>query len=166
MHAAHERVTYERLKTAHAARGLRSQPLLVPVVVAVSRREAEMAESRREAFAELGFQVDRMGPESLVVRAVPALLQGADPERLLRDVLSDLAVHGSSVRLQEGINEVLATMACHGAVRANRRLSVEEMNALLRDIERTERGGQCNHGRPTWTALSLADLDRMFLRGR
>jgi DNA mismatch repair protein MutL len=166
MHAAHERVTYERLKAAHAARGLRSQPLLVPVTVAVSPREADMAEERREAFAGLGFEVDRLGPESLAVRAVPAPLQGADPERLLRDVLSDLAVHGSSARLQEGVNEVLATMACHGAVRANRRLGVDEMNALLRDIERTERGGQCNHGRPTWTALSLAELDRLFLRGR
>ncbi|MCU0970621.1 MAG: DNA mismatch repair endonuclease MutL [Gammaproteobacteria bacterium] len=166
MHAAHERVTYERLKSAHAARGLRSQPLLVPVTVAVSRREAEMAESGREAFAELGFEVDRIGPESLAVRAVPALLQGADAERLLRDVLSDLALHGSSARLQEGINEVLAAMACHGAVRANRRLTGDEMNALLRDIERTERGGQCNHGRPTWIALSVADLDRLFMRGR
>jgi DNA mismatch repair protein MutL len=166
MHAAHERVTYERLKVAHAARGLRSQPLLVPVTVAVSRREADMADERREAFAGLGFEVDRRGPESLAVRAVPALLQGADPERLLRDVLSDLAVHGSSARLEEGVNAVLATMACHGAVRANRRLGLDEMNALLRDVERTERGGQCNHGRPTWTALSLADLDRLFLRGR
>jgi DNA mismatch repair protein MutL len=134
--------------------------------VAVSRREADLADAAGDLLAELGLAVDRLGPESLAVRAVPVLLQGADAERLVRDVLADLATHGVSTRLGEALNGVLATMACHGAVRANRRLTLDEMNALLRDIERTERSGQCNHGRPTWTRLGLAELDRLFLRGR
>jgi DNA mismatch repair protein MutL len=166
MHAAHERITYERLKGASAAHAVASQPLLVPVTVAVSRREADLADAAGDLLAELGLAVDRLGPESLAVRAVPVLLQGADAERLVRDVLADLATHGVSTRLGEALNGVLATMACHGAVRANRRLTLDEMNALLRDIERTERSGQCNHGRPTWTRLGLAELDRLFLRGR
>jgi len=166
MHAAHERVTYERLKTAQATQGISSQPLLVPVTVAVSRREADLAEEAGDLLARLGLAVDRLGPETLVVRAVPVLLQGADAERLMRDVLADLATHGTSTRVGEALNGVLATMACHGSVRANRRLTLDEMNALLRDIERTERSGQCNHGRPTWTRLGLGELDRLFLRGR
>ena len=166
MHAAHERITYERLKAAVGGQGVRSQPLLVPVSVAVSGREAELAEREAAAFARLGLAVDRIGPETLAVRAVPALLQGADAERLLRDLLADLAVDGSSGRLGEALNASLATMACHASVRANRRLTLDEMNALLRDIERTERSGQCNHGRPTWVRLSVAELDRLFLRGR
>lgn len=167
MHAAHERITYEAFKRAREDdAGIKSQPLLVPVSVTVSRREAEMAEAQAEVFAALGMQVERLGDEALVVRALPALLRGADAERLLRDILSDLAVHGSSQRILESINAVLATMACHGSVRANRRLGIEEMNALLRAIERTERSGQCNHGRPTWTQLNMAELDRLFLRGR
>jgi DNA mismatch repair protein MutL len=166
MHAAHERITYEAFKHARAGEGIKSQPLLVPVSVAVSRREADMAEQHGAVFAELGMEVDRLGDQSLVVRALPALLRQADAERLLRDVLADLVVHGSSQRILEQINEVLATMACHGSVRANRRLGIEEMNALLRDIERTERSGQCNHGRPTWTQLDMQALDKLFLRGR
>ena len=166
MHAAHERITYERLKVAHGVEGVRSQPLLVPLSVAVSAREAELAEREAPALERLGLAVDRIGPQTLAVRAVPALLQGVDVERLLRDVLADLAAHGTSRRLNEALNAILATMACHGAVRANRRLTLDEMNALLRDIERTERSGQCNHGRPTWTRLSLAELDRLFMRGR
>ena len=166
MHAAHERITYERFKSARQGEGMRSQPLLVPVTVNVSAREAELAEQQAETFAVLGMQVDRMGEQVLVVRAVPPLLRNADSEKLLRDVLSDLAMYGQSRRVLESINEVLATMACHGSVRANRRLTIEEMNALLRDIERTERSGQCNHGRPTWTALSMQELDKLFLRGR
>jgi DNA mismatch repair protein MutL len=166
MHAAHERITYERFKSAREGEGIRSQPLLVPVSVNVSAREADSAERYGDTFQALGMQVDRMGEQVLVVRALPALLRGADAERLLRDVLSDLAVFGSSQRVLESINEVLATMACHGSVRANRRLTLEEMNALLRDIERTERSGQCNHGRPTWTQLSMQELDKLFLRGR
>jgi DNA mismatch repair protein MutL len=166
MHAAHERITYEAFKAAREGEGIKSQPLLVPVSVAVSRREAELVEEHAAVFSGLGMTVDRLGDESLVVRALPALLRHADAERLVRDVLSDLVVHGDSRRILEQINEVLGTMACHASVRANRRLSIEEMNALLRDIERTERSGQCNHGRPTWTQLDMAALDRLFLRGR
>lgn len=166
MHAAHERITYERFKQAMAADGIRSQPLLVPVSVKVSKREADLAQEQAAMFAELGMEVDRLDQETLVVRAVPVLLQGSDAERLLRDVLSDLATYGSSARIRQALNEVLATMACHGSVRANRRLGLDEMNALLRDIERTERSGQCNHGRPTWTRLSMTELDKLFLRGR
>ena len=166
MHAAHERITYERFKQARTQGDIRSQPLLVPVAVKVSAREADLAETRAADFAALGLSVDRLDADTLVVRAVPVLLQGADAEQLVRDILSDLAVYGSSGRLGQAIDQVLSTMACHGSVRANRRLSLAEMNALLRDIERTERGGQCNHGRPTWTRLALADLDRLFLRGR
>jgi DNA mismatch repair protein MutL len=166
MHAAHERVTYERLKTLLAGTGVRRQPLLLPVRVAVSPREAELAEELRELLLELGLEVDRTGADSLLVRAIPALLQGADGEGLLRDLLADLVVLGDSDRVHRELHRVLATLACHGSVRANRRLTLEEMNALLRDMERTERADQCNHGRPTWVRLSLAELDRLFLRGR
>jgi DNA mismatch repair protein MutL len=166
MHAAHERITYEGLKSAYQAQGIRSQPLLVPLGVRVSRREADACESHQEWFAALGFEIDRAGPEQLLVRQVPVLLHGADIDTLVRDVLSDLLEHGASRRLQETMNELLSTMACHGSVRANRRLGIEEMNALLRDLENTERGGQCNHGRPTWVQMELGELDRLFLRGR
>jgi DNA mismatch repair protein MutL len=166
MHAAHERITYERLKCAFDAQAIATQPLLVPVGVAVASREADLAEDQAEVFARLGFVVERAGPETLLVREVPALLAGSDAAQLLRDVIADLAAHGSSARIGTQRDELLATMACHGSVRANRQLTLPEMNALLRDMEATERSGQCNHGRPTWTQLSLADLDRMFLRGR
>ncbi len=166
MHAAHERITYERLKAAQAGQGIRSQPLLVPVSLAVSRREADLAEQHREELASLGVELDRQGPETLVVRQVPSLLIRGDAEALVRDLLADLEGQGSSTRLQEAMNEVLSTMACHGSVRANRQLELAEMNALLRDMERTERSGQCNHGRPTWVRIGLEELDRLFLRGR
>ena len=166
MHAAHERITYEGLKTAQAEAGIRSQPLLVPVSLSVSEREAALAESSPEVFRELGFEVDRLGPEQLVIRQVPTLLASADAAALVRDVLSDLLEHGLSTRLREAMNDILSTMACHGSVRANRQLTLAEMNALLRDMERTERSGQCNHGRPTWVQYSLAELDRLFLRGQ
>lgn len=166
MHAAHERVTYERLKQAMDSEGLRSQPLLVPESMALSQREADCADEHADWFARLGFELQRMGPESLAIREIPALLRQADAAQLVRDVLADLLEYGSSDRIQAHRNELLATMACHGAVRANRRLTLTEMNALLRDMEATERSGQCNHGRPTWTRLSLAELDRLFLRGR
>ncbi|HEY9151112.1 MAG TPA: DNA mismatch repair endonuclease MutL [Gammaproteobacteria bacterium] len=166
MHAAHERITYERLKAAQAGQGIRSQPLLVPVSLAVSRREADLAEQHREELASLGVELDRQGPEALVVRQVPSLLIRGDAEALVRDLLADLEGQGSSTRLQEAMNEVLSTMACHGSVRANRQLELAEMNALLRDMERTERSGQCNHGRPTWVRIGLEELDRLFLRGR
>ncbi|MCP3866835.1 MAG: DNA mismatch repair endonuclease MutL [Gammaproteobacteria bacterium] len=166
MHAAHERIAYERFKQAYGNAGIQSQPLLVPVTVAVSRREADLAEARQDLFLELGMEVDRLGAETLAVRAVPVLLQGSDSEKLIRDLLSDLVVFGSSERIESEIDQVLATMACHGSVRANRHLTHEEMNALLRDMEATERSDQCNHGRPTWTRLEMKDLDRLFLRGR
>lgn len=166
MHAAHERITYERLKQGLEGEGIRAQPLLVPLTLAVSEREADLAEAHPEVFSELGFEVDRSGPEQVRVRQVPALLAEADVAQLVRDVLADLAEHGVSGRLREAANAVLSTMACHGSVRANRELTLPEMNALLRDMERTERSGQCNHGRPTWVALSLAELDQWFLRGR
>ncbi|WP_461480515.1 DNA mismatch repair endonuclease MutL [Porticoccus sp.] len=166
MHAAHERITYERMKQAFAAEGLSSQPLLVPATLAVSQGEADMAEEQAAMFETLGFQLQRAGPESLLVRQVPAMLRDADVEPLVRDVLSDLLSHGSSDRIRQHLNEIMATMACHGSVRANRKLGIAEMNALLRDMEATERSGQCNHGRPTWTQISLAELDKLFLRGR
>ncbi|MEM9305255.1 MAG: DNA mismatch repair endonuclease MutL [Pseudomonadota bacterium] len=166
MHAAHERITYERLKASVSGEGIRSQALLVPVNAAVSEAEADLAEATAERWAALGFEIDRIGRESVRIRKVPTLLASADPAALIRDVLADLKTHGTSGRLEEAMNEVLSTMACHGSVRANRRLTIPEMNALLRDMERTERSGQCNHGRPTWVQLPMADLDRLFLRGR
>ena len=166
MHAAHERITYERFKQTYREGGIVHQPLLVPVTVQVSPREADLAERLSEPLAQLGIEISRMGQGSLAVRGIPALLQGADAESLLRDLLSDLAEHGESRRLEREIDEVLATMACHGSVRANRKLTLEEMNALLREMERTERADQCNHGRPTWVQLGMAELDRLFLRGR
>lgn len=166
MHAAHERITYERMKQSWAEDRLRAQPLLVPLSMAVSQKEADLADESPELFTRLGFRVERMGPETLLVREVPALLAEGRIEPLVRDVLADLRAHGSSQRIETHVNELLATMACHGSVRANRRLTVMEMNALLRDMEATERSGQCNHGRPTWVQLSLKDLDKLFLRGR
>lgn len=166
MHAAHERITYERLKTAMASEGLRGQPLLVPESIAVSEREADCAEEHSGWFSKLGFELQRLGPETLAIRQIPALLKQAEATQLVRDVLADLLEYGTSDRIQAHLNELLATMACHGAVRANRRLTLPEMNGLLRDMETTERSGQCNHGRPTWTQLGLDELDKLFLRGR
>ena len=166
MHAAHERITYERMKTARQGVGIQSQPLLVPESMAVSQREADCAEESSNVFHDLGVGIERAGPESLVVREIPVILQDSNVEQLVRDVLSDLIEHGSSDRIEAHIDEILSTMACHGSVRANRRLTIPEMNALLRDMEETERSGQCNHGRPTWTQLSLDELDRLFMRGQ
>jgi len=166
MHAAHERITYERFKQSYQQGGIVRQPLLVPVSVAVSAREADLAESQSEELARLGIEVSRLGRDFLAIRSIPALLQGADAEKLLRDLLSDFSEHGESARLQHEIDGVLSCMACHGSVRANRKLTLDEMNGLLRDMERTERADQCNHGRPTWVQLPLAELDRLFLRGR
>ncbi len=166
MHAAHERITYERMKSAREGAGIQTQPLLVPVSIEVSQHEADCAEAQREFFESVGVSVDRAGPESLLVRQVPVILQSSDVEQLLRDVLSDILEYGSSDRIQAHIDEILSTMACHGSIRANRRLSIPEMNGLLRDMEDTERSGQCNHGRPTWTQLSLDELDKLFLRGQ
>ncbi|MDN6319463.1 MAG: DNA mismatch repair endonuclease MutL [Marinobacter sp.] len=166
MHAAHERITYERMKHALAEQDLKSQPLLVPLSLAVSQKEAALAETHGENLQQLGLQIERIGPETLAIRQVPALLRGADTEQLVRDVLSDLIEHGQSDRVEAVTHELLGTMACHGSVRANRQLTIPEMNSLLRDMEATERSGQCNHGRPTWTLVTLAELDKLFLRGR
>ena len=166
MHAAHERITYERMKAARDAEGIQAQPLLVPVSLALSEKEADCAENYASVFLDLGFELQRVAAESVIIRQIPVFLASADAEMLARDVISDLLQYGTSDRIMNHIDDILSTMACHGSVRANRRLSIPEMNALLRDMERTERSGQCNHGRPTWTAMSLAELDKLFLRGR
>ncbi|NWO07977.1 MAG: DNA mismatch repair endonuclease MutL [Alteromonadaceae bacterium] len=166
MHAAHERITYERMKRALAEQDLKSQPLLVPVSLAVSQKEAALAGTHAEELHQLGLQIERLGPETLAVRQIPALLRGADTEQLVRDVLADVIQHGQSDRVEAMTHELLGTMACHGSVRANRQLTIPEMNSLLRDMEATERSGQCNHGRPTWTLVTLSELDKLFLRGR
>jgi DNA mismatch repair protein MutL len=166
MHAAHERITYERLKTGLAEDGIRCQNLLVPVTVHVSEREADMVEEHSGSLESLGIGCDRSGPQTVVVRKLPTLLQQADMTRLLQDVLSELVSDGKSLKIESEMEEVLSSMACHGSVRANRQLNIAEMNALLRDMERTERSAQCNHGRPTWVQLDMQNLDRLFLRGR
>ena len=166
MHAAHERITYEQMKSDFDKEGLISQPLLVPESLSVSQREADAVEQNPDVFVRLGFSVERAAAESVVVREIPALLRGTQVEALLRDVISDVLEHGTSERIRHQINKILSTMACHGSVRANRKLTIPEMNALLRDMEATERSGQCNHGRPTYFQLSLDELDKLFLRGR
>lgn len=166
MHAAHERITYERLKGARDNAGITRQPLLVPQTLAVSAREAAVCAEQFEELAALGVWVEPVGEEMLIVRELPAALIDADAEALVRDVLSDLLEFGTSDRIASSMDELLSTMACHGSVRANRRLTLPEMNALLRDMEETERSGQCNHGRPTWVQLGMNDLDKLFLRGR
>jgi DNA mismatch repair protein MutL len=166
MHAAHERVVYENLKAAFDAGNLVRQPFLVPASVSVSEQEAALAEEAAPVFERVGLAVSRGGPSSVVIREMPALLKQADADALVRDVLSDLQQSDNSSRIEDTCHELLATMACHSAVRANRRLSIAEMNALLRQMEATEKSDQCNHGRPTWTAVSLQDLDRLFLRGQ
>ncbi|MCG6897366.1 MAG: DNA mismatch repair endonuclease MutL [Thiocapsa sp.] len=166
IHAAHERLGYERLKAGWRSGAVTRQPLLIPVTVAVTDREADLIQSHTEALASLGLVIDRIDAGTLAVREVPALLRHADQEGLVRDLLSDLAASGRSSRLDEAINAVLATMACHGAVRANRRLTLDEMNGLLREMERAERIDQCNHGRPTWIRVGYDELDRWFARGR
>ncbi|MBU2676961.1 MAG: DNA mismatch repair endonuclease MutL [Gammaproteobacteria bacterium] len=166
MHAAHERIVYEKLKRGYDDRELVRQPLLVPETISVAETEANLVEESGHLFEKLGLVVDRSGPGSLTVREVPVLLKNADVESLLRDVLADLCESGESNRIDDVSDDYLATMACHHSVRANRLLTLAEMNALLREMEGTERADQCNHGRPTWTAITLSELDRLFLRGR
>jgi DNA mismatch repair protein MutL len=166
MHAAHERITYERLKQAFGEHKLKPQPLLVPIDVKVAAREADAAEERCEELERLGLTVVRRSEDAVQVQAMPTLLEGGDVAGLVRDVLGDLAESGGAERVESRLNELLATMACHASVRAHRRLDIAEMNALLRQMERTERSGQCNHGRPTWTHITLAELDKLFLRGQ
>jgi len=166
MHAAHERVVYERLKSSLNGHAVAPQQLLVPLTLAVSRDEAELAERERAEFSRLGFEIDRIDRERLAVRQVPGLFAAQDVGPIVRDVLADLRQHGATRRFIEGAHELLATIACHAAVRAHRELTLPEMNALLREMEKTERADQCNHGRPTWTRVTMQELDRLFLRGR
>jgi len=166
MHAAHERIVYERMKNQWGSSGIDTQPLLVPVSLAASRTEVATVESEQEAIARLGIEIDIAGPETLLIRQLPALLAHADPEPLVRSLLDELARFGRSQQVDARIQALLSTMACHGSVRANRKLTLDEMNALLRDMERTERSDQCNHGRPTWTQMNMKALDRLFMRGQ
>lgn len=166
MHAAHERIVYEKMKVAWVQKQMATQILLVPLTISLSEREAECAEKATELFQQFGFKVERIGKENLVVREVPQLLSNGPIEQLVRDIIVDLLVHGESLRVEENINRLLGTLACHYAVRAKRRLTVPEMNALLREMEKTNHSGQCNHGRPTTKQLSLEDLDKLFLRGQ
>ncbi len=166
MHAAHERILYEKLKQAWEARRMATQPLLIPVVFTATPAEMAVVEENSDLLARLGFDLTAVSPTHRAVRALPALLKEADAEAVARQVLRDIQVHGGSQALAAYQNELLATLACHAAIRANRRLTLPEMNALLRDMERIPRADQCNHGRPTWFQLTLADLDRHFLRGK
>ena len=165
-HAAHERITYERMKRALAYDGLKTQTLLVPISIVLSHTEVHYAEENKTALLELGLEIERVSDEALVVRKVPALLRDSDIEQLVRDVISDLIKFGTTDLINSKQDDLISTMACHGSVRANRQLTIQEMNALLRDMETTERSGQCNHGRPTWVFKSLAELDKLFLRGQ
>ena len=166
MHAAHERIVYERLKNQLASAGITSQPLLIPATFAATPQEVATAEASADTLSTLGLEITPFSPRTLAVRAVPTSLAAGDAVELARSVLAELSVHEASTVIQRARNELLSTMACHGAVRANRRLTVDEMNALLRQMEDTERSDQCNHGRPTWRQLTLKELDSLFLRGR
>ena len=166
MHAAHERIVYEQLKDLHQQGQVARQPLLMPLTVDVSQQDAALVEQYQDLFSEFGFHVERFSDTSIIVREIPSLLQQADVEELVKDVLADLNTFGSSARLAKAGNELLSTMACHGSVRAHRKLTLAEMNALLREMEATERSAQCNHGRPTWIQLSVEQLDKLFKRGQ
>ncbi|MDF1818422.1 MAG: DNA mismatch repair endonuclease MutL [Immundisolibacteraceae bacterium] len=164
MHAAHERIVYERLKTQYGE--LVTQPLLVPLIINLTDAEIRLLEQYQQLLQDLGLELTQSGPQQVAVRAVPALLNRDNAEQLVRDLLDELAQHGSADQIQLQIDACLSSMACHGSVRSGRQLTLAEMDGLLRDMEQTERSGQCNHGRPTWTELSVQDLDRLFMRGR
>jgi DNA mismatch repair protein MutL len=166
MHAAHERTMYERMKAQLTSGKIPTQPLLVPVAVTVTSADAELLDEHRGLFAQAGMSIERFGPTSVRVLETPALLANCDVVQLVQQLLSELREHGATRGVEEAVNEVLGTLACHSAVRANRQLTLAEMNALLREMERTVRADQCNHGRPTWTFVNMSDLDRLFLRGR
>lgn len=166
MHAAHERVTYEDLKASWLTKPLAAQPLLVPEVVQLETGSTECLQENSQLLQDLGLELDLIGPQEVAVRAIPVLLQGANKRQLINQLAAELDKYGTSTQIEASINEVLATLACHGSVRAGRRLSISEMNALLRAMEATPRSDQCNHGRPTWFTLTMFDLDKMFLRGR
>lgn len=166
MHAAHERIVYERLKNQLDGARITSQPLLIPATFAATPHEVATAESAAAVLQRLGLEITPFSPKTLAVRAVPTSLAGGDAVELARSVLAELSQHEAGTVIERAQHELLATMACHGAVRANRRLTHEEMNALLRQMEATERSDQCNHGRPTWRQLSMKELDALFLRGR
>ena len=166
MHAAHERIVYEKLKTALDLNQLASQPLIAPIAMALGERDMQLVADHRPFFEQLGFDLAAISSTEIAIRAGPAMLPSLDATAMLRELLDDLAEHGASRALTEKRDEILGTMACHGAVRANRQLAIPEMNALLRDMEATERSGQCNHGRPTWYQFALHDLDKLFMRGR
>lgn len=166
MHAAHERIVYERLKTQLDGAAIASQPLLIPASFAATPQEVATAEACAEVLPSLGLEITPFSPRTLAVRAVPSTLADGDPVELARSVLAELSNHDASTVVQRGQNELLSTMACHGAVRANRKLTIDEMNGLLRQMEATERSDQCNHGRPTWRQLSVRELDALFMRGR
>jgi DNA mismatch repair protein MutL len=166
MHAAHERVVYERLKSGLAASHIDAQPLLIPATFAATAAEIATAEAHADTLHTLGLEVSPLSPTVLAIRSQPAALAGGDAVELARSVLAELAEHEASSVVQRAQHEILSTMACHGAVRANRALSLAEMNALLRDMERTERADQCNHGRPTWRQITRRELDALFWRGR
>ncbi len=166
MHAAHERTTYERFKAVLASGKVPTQPLLVPVSVAMPASDADLLEDQIEALQKVGLEIERRGPGSVAIRAVPVLLGKVDAAELLQQLLADLREHGNSRHIERALDEVIGTLSCHSAVRANRNLTLPEMNALLRDMERTVRSDQCVHGRPTWTVVTMNELDRLFLRGR
>lgn len=166
MHAAHERIVYERLKQQLDVQAIASQPLLIPATFAATPQEVATSEAHAETLDALGLEITPFSPHTLAVRAVPAALAQGDAVALARSVLAELGAVDASRVVERARNELLATMACHSAVRANRRLTLDEMNALLRQMEQTERSDQCNHGRPTWRQITLKDLDALFLRGR
>ena len=166
MHAAHERIVYERLKTQIDVQAITSQQLLIPATFAANPTEVATAEAHADTLAKLGLDISAFSPKTLAVRAVPTTLAMGNATELARSVLAELAQHDASSVIERAQHAILSSMACHGAVRANRALTLEEMNALLRDMERTERSDVCNHGRPTWRQISLKELDALFLRGR